>query len=359
MFWKRKTTLLILVLAFTGSSVQADYVFGEPKNMGPTINSSVYDGGPCISPDGLEFYFYSFLDGWGVPTLRVATRDTTDDPWGEAVGFEAPLKNCFSPSLSADGLELYFDATRSGGSGGTDIWMATRASLSDPWADPVNLGSAVNSERNEMGPSISADGLELYFGVHKPLGGSGSWDILVSTRATVSDPWGKAENLGSTVNSSAYDGHPHISSDGLLLFISSNRSGGYGKWDIWVSRRITRDAEWSTPVNLGPNLNTAAGEAEPYFSVDGKTLYFSDYTGSHPGGVGGIDLWQASVEPIVDFDGNGNIDCNDIYDLIDQWGTDNSLYDVGPMPWGDGIVDEKDLLVLAQHMAEISDANDL
>src|SRR5512146_2633404 len=70
---------------------QGDFVFGPAMNMGPAINTSVQDGGPCISPDGLEFYFYSFLQGYGSPTFQVSKRATINDPWGQATTLPYPL----------------------------------------------------------------------------------------------------------------------------------------------------------------------------------------------------------------------------------------------------------------------------
>lgn len=343
--------VLFVVLIITSTVAKADFTFGEPVNLGPTINSQAEDGGPCISPNGLELYFYSFLEGWAIPTLRVAMRETTEDPWGETIDFEAPLKSNTAPDLSSDGLSLYFDADLPGGSGATDICVATRKSLSEPWGAPINLGPSVNSSALDMAASISADGLELYFGSLRP-GGSGDWDIYVTTRANPSEPWSKAMNLGSTVNSESYDGHPCISPDGLALFITSTRPGGYGDWDIWMTRRITRDGDWGTPVNLGPSFNTSVGEAEASLSTDGRTLYFSDWWLPHTGGNGKQDLWQVAIEPVVDLNGDGIVDAADMCLVVDNWGTDNSLCDVGPMPWGDGIVDVQDLIVLAEHLFE-------
>lgn len=76
------------------------------------------------------------------------------------------------------------------------------------------------------------------------------------------------------------------------------------------------------------------------------------------GGYGDADLLQVSLNPLVDFNGDGAVDCLDVCDLVDHWGTDSSLYDIGPTPFGDGIVDVQDLIVLAEHMAvEVDVAN--
>jgi len=339
----------VVALVFGGSgNAKAGFIFGKPTNLGPTINSPVDDGGACISPNGLEFYLYSFLEGGTFPICRAAQRETTEDPWPEAVSLEPPLKRGGASCFSSDGLSLYFDSDRSSTSGGVDMWVATRASLFDPWSDPLNLGPSVNSPVWDMGASVSTDGLELFFCSGRPEV-SEDWDIWVSARATVSDPWGQAVNLGPTVNSPVFDGHPFISPDGLILYLTSERSGGYGNSDIWMTRRATRDDAWGEPVNLGPPVNTATGEGEPYCSTDGSTLYFGS---TRPGGIGGWDIWQTSILPIVDLNGDGIVDSADMCIVIDHWGTDEPLCDIGPMPWGDGVVDVQDLIVLAEHLFE-------
>jgi len=338
----------VVAIVFGGGTTKADFTIGEPVNLGPMINTSVEDGGPSISADGLSLYFYDFFKGLGNGTLKIAKRENVEDPWGEAVCFEPPYNYGASPCISVDELSIYIDAA---GSGGGDIFVSKRPTVSDPWGQPENLGPSVNSSFLDLGASISADDLELYFGSLRP-GGSGDWDIYVTTRASVSAAWDTAVNLGPTVNSSSFDGQPCLSPDGLTLFISSSRSGGYGDWDIWMSTRVTRDAPWGEPVNLGPSINTWAGEGEPSISTGGRTLYFSDWMTPRPGGFGKIDIWQAPIEPVVDLNGDGIVDSADMCIMVDHWGTDNSLCDIGPMPWGDGIVDVQDLIVLAEHLFE-------
>ena len=290
----------------------------------------------------------SFFGSWeSGGTLRVSTRETIGDPWQQAVNLAYPLKPGTAPCISADGLSLYFDGP---GGGGSDIVVSNRPTVFDPWNIPVNLGPSVNGG-SDMGASISTDGLELFFGSDRS-GGSGDWDIYVTTRATVSDPWSTSVNLGPTINSSGSDVHPCISPDGLILFITSNRSGGYGGWDIWISRRATRDDDWGIPENLGATINTLDGESEPSISADGRTLYFSDWMIPRPGGIGKIDLWQAPIVPIVDLNADGIVDSADICIMVDHWGENYSLCDIGPTPLGDGVVDVEDLIVLAEHLFE-------
>jgi hypothetical protein len=89
----------------------------------------------------------------------------------------------------------------------------------------------------------------------------------------------------------------------------------------------------------------------PCVSPDGRQLYF--IVVNHPDGFGGYDIWQTSIDPIVDLNSDGIVDALDICIIVDYWGTDEPLCDIGPMPWGDGIVDVQDLIVLAEHLFEV------
>ncbi|MCX5646120.1 MAG: LamG domain-containing protein [Phycisphaerae bacterium] len=99
-------------------------------------------------------------------------------------------------------------------------------------------------------------------------------------------------------------------------------------------------------MNLGPVINSLDWEFSPNISGDGSTLYFASMP---PGGTGNADLWQAPIIPIVDFNGDEIVDIKDLVILIEHWGTNETLCDIGPMPWGDGKVDEKDLEVLMRY----------
>ena len=359
--------LLLAVLAcvvLTNAYVaKADFVFGTPTNLGPTVNSSADDALASISADGLSLFFSSTRPGgFGKWDLWVTTRETRDGNWGTPVNLGPTVNSSasdLSSSISADGLSLYYGSWWAG-YGKNDIWVTTRETTEDDWGTPVNLGPTVNSSSEDWSPSISTDGLTLFFGSNRP-GGLGNWDIYVTTRATKDDDWSAPVNLGPTVNSSALDYGPCISADGLTLFFTSVRPGGYGNNDIWVTTRATTEDDWGTPVNLGPIVNSLANEGIPSISADGREIYFSDGgygKAPRPGGIGGIDIWQVSILPVVDFNADGIVDCVDICLMVDYWGTDEPLYDIGPTPLGDGIVDVQDLMVLLEHLTkEAGDPN--
>jgi len=192
-----------------------------------------------------------------------------------------------SLSLSHGNRTAYFNSSRPQGHGKQDLWMTNRDSQRAHWCEPINLGIAVNSPADDWTPDISSDGLSLYFASDRAKG-LGSYDIYVSTRAATDDPWGEPVNLGPRINSPAGDGTPSISADGLSLFFGSFRAGGHGHADLWVTTRATRNDEWNVPVNLGPWVNGPGSELDPDISDDGFTLLFSAH---RPEGAGGFDLW--------------------------------------------------------------------
>jgi hypothetical protein len=349
-----RLTLVVFVAATVigSGNVNADFTFGIPTNLGPIVNSSFSEWPPSISADGLSLYFCSDRPGgYGGRDLWVTTRATKDSEWGTPKNL-GPTVNSSSkealPSISYDGLSLFFESTRPGGYGNHDLWVTTRATTDDDWGTPVNLGPTVNTSYQDATPGISADGLSLFFESTRS-GGYGNFDLWVTTRTSDSESWGTPVNLGPTVNSSAWDGLPCISADGLALFFTSKQTGVIS---IWVTTRKTKGDPWSEPVNLGPTINSD-DEAPGSISGDGQLLFFDSF---RPGGYGGGDMWQAPIIPIVDFNGDGIVDSADMCIMVDHWGTDEPLCDIGPMPWGDGIVDVQDMVVLAEHLFE--DVND-
>ena len=154
------------------------------------------------------------------------------------------------PCISPDGLELFFNSNRPGGSGMVDLWVATRTTKTSTWTSPVNLGPVVNSIEWEQHPTISSDGLTLIFESHRP--GYGGDDIWSTTRISTHDPWTSPKNLGPTINTPYNEFFPRLSSDDkVLLFTSDNLPGGLGKMDIWMSRRASPNDQWSVPVVIG------------------------------------------------------------------------------------------------------------
>ena len=335
--------------------ILADFTFGEARNLETDINTSYSEVIACVSKDGLEMYF-DRKSAAGKYDIYVSRRAAIDSPWG-APDDLGPLINTSTHSesggsISADGLTLYFTSDDPSGYGSGDIWVTTRATDESPWASRTNIGQRVNSSTFDGYPFISTDGLELYF-VSYRAGGCGNGDIWVTRRATKYAPWDEPVNLGQTVNSVYYDTNPLLSPDGLLLFFSDHpagpRPGGYGGADIWIARRATLFDPWQTPVNLGPMVNGPFADAGARLSPDGSTLFF---TSNRPNGSGDYDIWQAPILPVVDFNGDGRVDGREVLTITDQWGLDDPICDIGPTPFGDGIVDLQDVIALADYLGE-------
>jgi Tol biopolymer transport system component len=340
---------LAVLLAGAGQAM-AQFCFGEPENLGPPVNTAYLERAPGISADGLTLFFASTrTSGLGGNDLWVTTRPSHSDPWEDPVNLGPTVNSSDAdgaPNISADGLTLFFHSTRSGGEGYVDLWMTTRASELDPWEPPVNLGPTVNSSDWDGGPSIFADELTLFFDSDRP-GGFGDRDLWMTTRASISDPWEPPVNLGPTVNSSDGDATPSISADGLTLFFSSHRPGGQGLGDLWATTRASLSDPWEPPRNLGPVVNTSGDDLSPDISADGLTLFF--YSG-RSGGYGGYDLWQVAVTPTWpgDLDCDGDVDLSDLATLLAHYGMTSGA------TWGDGDLDadgDVDLADLAALLA--------
>ncbi|MEK6255322.1 MAG: PEP-CTERM sorting domain-containing protein [Gemmatimonadales bacterium] len=178
------------------------------------------------------------------------------------------------------------------------------------FATSVKLGPNVNHDGGDGYGKISSDGLTLIYGSSRP-GGAGGTDVWTATRASRTDPFDPAVNLAQ-VNTEYGDATPFLSSDGLALFFNSTRPGGFGDpeafnggSDLYVSYRDDVSAPWQEPVNLGPDVNSAAGAWSPMLSADGSTLYFTSTRSSgipnhldFPEWVPVMDFYQVSVSPV-------------------------------------------------------------
>ena len=186
------------------------------------------------------------------------------------------------------------------------------------WSTPVNLGPAVNSSVGENAPELSRDGLSLYFGSPRP-GGAGSTDLLVSQRSCtdIGNPecaWRPAVNLGPTVNAVGIDAAPNLSRDGHFMYFTSDRPGGFGSNDLWVSYRadIHDDFGWETPVNVGAPINSEQFDGGP--SIGRPDFYFARGTVPDAPPAGPLaDIWVSRLEgetfgppmPVAELNGPG------------------------------------------------------
>jgi hypothetical protein len=227
--------------------------------------------------------------------------------WGTAVRIEATTPGAHPnfnttftdgcPSVSRDG-KTFFMASNRPGSQGLDIWVARRASTDQPWGEPVNMGAPVNSASNDFCPMASRDGREFYFVSNRP-GGCGGDDIYVTRfkdDGSVEDP----KNLGCTVNSAGNEAGPvPITEPGgrTMLYFSSTRPGGpnpeadgVSSGDADLYVSEVTNGSYAAPT-LVPGVNSAQEDGQPYIQRDGLELYFFS---TRPGGFGAQDIWRAT-----------------------------------------------------------------
>ena len=243
---------------------------------------------PLPSPPG------SRPGGRGGADMWVSQRASIDAPWGAPVDLGPNINsagNDGAPSLSTDGHRLYFHSMGRGGCGAADLFVSRRQDKRDDfgWEPAENLGCVVNSPFADNGPTIFEDdatGLTtLYFNSPRP-GGLGDVDIYAST-LQADGTFGPGV-LVRELSSPSRDTRVAIRRDGLEIFLSTDRPGGVGREDIWVATRATTLDPWSPPVPLGPVVNSPYVNSGPALSFDGTELYFYS---NRPGGFGGNDLY--------------------------------------------------------------------
>lgn len=256
--------------------------WSAPVSLGPSINSPRVDIDVAISKDGLSLYFGSNrTGGYGGFDLYVSQRSDAGAPWGPPQNLGPAINTAANeqgPALTTDGHRLYFFSDRAGGFGGNDIYLARRHSRDDEfgWEAPDNVGAGVNTTFNDNLPYSFEDPVSgtvtLYFNSNRPAGpGGGLTDIYASVRQS-DGTFGPAVFM-SELNSPLRDAGMAIRRDGLELMLASERRGTLGNFDLWVATRTSTSDPWPAPVNLGPVVNTVAGESRLALSHDATTLY--------------------------------------------------------------------------------------
>lgn len=191
-----------------------------------------------------------------------------------------------------------------------DLFIAQRDWITGTWQYAEKFSKSINSPFNEGSSCLSRDGRILIFTRCDSDDGMGSCDLYSAVYR--GDDWSDVQNLGPAVNSNAWDSHPNLSPDGTMLFFTSNREGGFGKSDLYVSY-LQDDGTWGRAQNLGPVINTMEDEVTPFYHKINNTLYFSS-TG-HLLNLGGYDIFKSrlledhfeeprNVGPLVNSRGN-------------------------------------------------------
>lgn len=191
----------------------------------------------------------------------------------------------YFPVLTADQQELIFTRRINGGPNDDEDLVISKRDSRGGWTVPESLSEKINSKLNEGTCTISADGRKIIFTSCVGRQGYGSCDLFESLR--IGDEWTEPKNLGPAVNSSEWESQPSLSADGRTLYFVSDRRGGAGRRDIWVSN-LNEKGEWTRARNLGKPINTQYDEISPFIHVNNRVLYFAS---NGLIGFGGYDIF--------------------------------------------------------------------
>jgi outer membrane protein OmpA-like peptidoglycan-associated protein/Tol biopolymer transport system component len=264
----------------------------RPVNLGDSVNSGMSEYWPSLSVDEslLIFTVMVPVESSGTVSPGYVQEDfyysvRSGEGWGRREDAGPPLNtpdNEGAHTMTADGRQLYFTAcNRRDGMGQCDIYVS--GLVKGGWSTPVNLGQPVNSPYSEKHPTISADGRMLIFASNRP-GGKGSYDLWMSVRK--GRGWSPPVNLGDSVNTTQLEQSPFLHPDQRSLYFSSNGWTGMGEGDLFYSR-LGPDRSWSAPRNLGFPVNTFHDEIGLSVNAAGNRAYFA----SDREGRGDTDLY--------------------------------------------------------------------
>ncbi len=191
----------------------------------------------------------------------------------------------YFPVLTADQQQLIFTRRLGGGGNDDEDLVVSRKTPQGRWSEPQSISPNINSQLNEGTCTISADGRKLIFTSCIGRKGFGSCDLYESVR--IGDQWTQPRNLGPNVNSAEWESQPSLSADGRTLYFVSDRRGGVGRRDIWVSH-LDEGGQWTRARNVGKPVNTPYDEISPFIHVNNRVLYFAS---NGLVGFGGYDIF--------------------------------------------------------------------
>ena len=274
----------------------------KPQNMGISINTKESEYFPGMTLDNKNFYFTrrKQMNADRVQEDFYVSTALTDSTWSPAMPMPYPVntnENEGTISITADGKFIFYtacdrvnDQGMPSGQGSCDLYFSTYND--GKWSKPINLGIPINSNAWESQPSISSDGLTIYFSSRRA-GGFGGADIYVSKFKD--GRFDVPMNLGSSVNTPGDEQAPFIHSDDNTLYFSSNGLLGLGNMDIFMAKKGP-DGKFQKPVNIGYPINT--GGEELGLIVDRKGQY-GYITTDKPGGMGGWDIYKFPLYPAM------------------------------------------------------------
>lgn len=210
------------------------------------------------------------------------------NPISAGAGVNTPQYSEYLPSVSADEATLVYTVLQ-----GKQEDLYHSQKINNEWQKGFPL-EEINTDDNEGGHCLSADGKTIFYtacGRQNPyLEGAISCDIWVSYK--VNNTWTKPRPITDIgINTKSWESQPSISADGQTLYFASNRAGGKGGLDIWVSKKV--NGRWGEPQNMGEPINTAEDDQTPFIHPDGQTLYF---TSEGHIGMGGKDIFISRLQ---------------------------------------------------------------
>jgi outer membrane protein OmpA-like peptidoglycan-associated protein/tetratricopeptide (TPR) repeat protein len=268
--------------AFSAVAIQKPVPF-EPFNLGENVNSADDEYLASLNADESIVLFTRKING----QEDLYQTGRIDGTWKLAEVVEEEVistgHNEGAHCISADGkLLLITICNKNPTIGSCDIYVSKKSKKS--WSEPVNIGKPINSVGWDAQPSLSADGKSIYF-VSNRAGGFGGKDIWVSHNSE--GIWNEPINLGPTINTVFDEQTPFIHFDNETLYFSSDGHPGLGKQDVYFSRKVNN--VFTTPVNFGYPINTSLNESGISISLDGQEAFFA---AERTDGLGGLDIYQ-------------------------------------------------------------------
>ncbi len=270
-----------------------DWEWSEPVQL-LYEDESIKSYAPDVSVDGLHLVFTTEQPPDNRAFVREMRRAAANEAWGAPTSMAShfpTLQTFGGPCLTRDGTALLFNSPDShpAASGSDDLWMATRKSVSDQWSDAAPIGNGINSRGRDWCPFMTNDGLTLTWAADRAL--TGKTDLWMARRASVNEPFGEPESLGTKVNTPAMENNPKVTPDDRVLVFASGRNDPAGPLILFLSVREHRDAPWSTPINPGRPINLPGSDSHATIAPDGRTMIFSRY------GYGKATLWTTQRVP--------------------------------------------------------------
>lgn len=266
----------------------------EAINLGVSINSLADEYLPTLTGDGKWLIFTSNRLGENI----LMSKPTKGGNWSPARSISKAIntpRNEGMAKLTVCGRVIYFSACGwENVEGGCDIFEADFDTQNDfAVVDDVRPSKGLNSKKWDSQPAISCDGKTMYFASNRK-GGFGGTDLWMSTLGD-DGLWNPPVNMGASMNTKGDEEAPCIAPDGVTLYFSSDGHPGFGEADIFRAV-LQEDGKWSKPVNLGHAVNTPFREAGIVISPDGTTAY---YASAQDGGQGGLDIYQIAMHPEI------------------------------------------------------------